>query len=142
MNSCSYVGGDYMNNNDNINNNIDTVNNENDICSATIIHESLIKPIENSLINDTTANDLSEFFKVFGDPSRLKILNALSKEEICVCDLSCLLKMTQSAISHQLRILKQAKLVKFRREGKAVFYSLADDHVKNIFEQGLNHINE
>lgn len=121
-------------------NNADNLNSE--ICTANVIHENIIESIKNYLIDDLTANDLGEFFKVFGDPSRLKILNALSKAEICVCDLSCLLKMTQSAISHQLKVLKQAKLVKFRREGKTVFYSLADDHVKTIFEQGLNHINE
>jgi len=85
--------------------------------------------------------DLAELFKVFGDTTRIKILHALSEEEMCVCDIAALLGMNQSAISHQLRVLKQAGLVKFRKEGKVVYYSLDDDHVKNIFEQGFIHIN-
>jgi DNA-binding transcriptional ArsR family regulator len=89
-----------------------------------------------------TLYDLAELFKVFGDSTRIRILWALDEEEMCVCDIAYLLDMTQSAISHQLRVLKQAKLVKNRREGKVVYYSLADNHVKQIFEQGLDHIKE
>ena len=87
-------------------------------------------------------NDLAEFFKVFGDVTRLKLLSVLFHSEMCVCDLAKTLNMTQSAISHQLRILKQMKLVKNRREGKTVFYSLADGHIKTIINQGMEHIQE
>ncbi|TJX14605.1 helix-turn-helix transcriptional regulator [Tissierella creatinini] len=86
--------------------------------------------------------DLAELFKVFGDSTRVKILWALDEAEMCVCDIAVLLNMTQSAISHQLRVLKQARLVKNRRDGKVVYYSLDDEHVKDIFDQGLNHIKE
>ena len=86
--------------------------------------------------------DLAEIFKVFGDSTRIKILYVLFEAEMCVCDIAQLLNMNQSAISHQLRILKQNRLVKSRREGKAVFYSLADGHVRTIINQGLEHIQE
>jgi len=91
---------------------------------------------------EETLYDLAELFKVFGDSTRIRILWALDEAEMCVCDISVLLNMTQSAISHQLRVLKQAKLVKNRKEGKVVYYSLDDEHVKQIFDQGLTHINE
>ena len=93
-------------------------------------------PQEESLYN------LAELFKVFGDSTRIRILCALHEAEMCVCDIAVLLNMTQSAISHQLRVLKQANLVKNRKEGKVVYYSLVDDHVREIFDQGLIHINE
>ncbi len=86
--------------------------------------------------------DLAELFKVFGDPTRLRILFVLFEEEVCVCDLAKSLNMTQSAISHQLKILKQSKLVKNRRDGKSIFYSLADDHVRTMIAQGREHIEE
>lgn len=86
--------------------------------------------------------DLAELFKVFGDSTRIRILFVLFEEEVCVCDLAATLNMTQSAVSHQLRILKQNKLVKSRREGKSIFYSLADDHVRTIINQGYDHITE
>lgn len=89
-----------------------------------------------------TLIDLAELFKVFGDPTRIRILDALSRNELCVQDIADNLSMTQSAISHQLRILKQASLVKFRRDGKAFYYSLADDHVATIMRQGLEHVCE
>jgi len=91
---------------------------------------------------EETFYDLADLFKVFGDSTRIKILWALDEAEMCVCDIATLLNMTQSAISHQLRVLKQANLVKNRKEGKIVYYSLDDDHVKQIFDQGLIHINE
>ena len=91
---------------------------------------------------EKTEIDLAEFFKVFGDVTRLKLLSVLFHSEMCVCDLAKTLNMTQSAISHQLRILKQMKLVKNRREGKTVFYSLADGHIKTIINQGMEHIQE
>lgn len=86
--------------------------------------------------------DLADFFKVFGDTTRIKILYALRRSEMCVCDIAGALQMTQSAISHQLRILKQMDLVKSRREGKTIFYALADDHIETILDMGLEHINE
>ena len=86
--------------------------------------------------------DLAELFKVFGDSTRIKILYALFEAELCVCDISRLLGLTQSAVSHQLRVLKNSRLVKFRKEGKTVFYSLADDHVRKIIAQGMEHVNE
>ena len=92
--------------------------------------------------DETELYDLSELFKVFGDSTRIRILFVLFEAEVCVCDLAKVLNMTQSAISHQLRILKQNKLVKSRREGKSIFYSLADGHVRTIISQGLDHIEE
>jgi ArsR family transcriptional regulator len=85
---------------------------------------------------------LAELFKIFGDSTRIKIICALFEAEMCVCDIAALLKMTQSAVSHQLRVLKTSRLVKHRREGKVIYYSLDDEHVKNIFNQGLEHITE
>ena len=95
-----------------------------------------------SLPDDDLLADLAELFKVFGDSTRIRILSVLFESEVCVCDLADLLSMTQSAISHQLRILKQSKLVKARRDGKTVFYSLADDHVRRIIATGLEHLLE
>ena len=92
--------------------------------------------------NDETLYQLAELFKVFGDPTRIRILAILSKQELCVQDIADSLSMTQSAISHQLRILKQSALVKFRRDGKTIYYSLADDHVATIMAQGLEHVCE
>ena len=93
-------------------------------------------------INDDTLYRLADLFKVFGDPTRIRILYVLSVEELCVQDIADRLSMTQSAISHQLRILKQSRLVKFRREGKTIFYSLEDDHVCSILSQGMEHLEE
>ena len=91
---------------------------------------------------DETLYRLADLYKVFGDPTRIRILYALSGGELCVCDIAELLGMTQSAISHQLRVLKQMDLVKNRRDGKTIFYALADDHIITILNQGLNHIEE
>lgn len=111
-------------------------------CNCNVVHEDIVKMVcENMPSNDEMVN-LSEFFKVFGDPSRLKILKALMLSEMCVCDLTALLNMNQSAVSHQLKLLRSSKLVKFRREGKIVYYSLDDEHIKQIFDKGLIHINE
>jgi len=111
-------------------------------CDCDVIHEDIVKLIKNKMPQEETLYDLAEFFKVFGDSTRIRILWALDEAEICVCDIAFLLNMTQSAISHQLRILKQANLVKNRKEGKIVFYSLNDEHVKQILNQGLIHISE
>lgn len=92
--------------------------------------------------DDETLYNLAELFKVFGDPTRIRILCALSEGELCVQDIANCLTMSQSAISHQLRVLKQMSLVKFRRDGKTIYYSLADDHVSTILNQGLEHVCE
>lgn len=111
-------------------------------CNGNIIHEDIVLRVKDKLPAEETLYDLAELFKVFGDTTRIKIICALFESEMCVCDLSCLLNMTQSAISHQLRVLKSARLVKFRRKGKVVYYSLDDEHIKHIYDAGLNHISE
>lgn len=113
-----------------------------DKCDCTVIHEELVEKVRENMPQEEILYDLAELFKVFGDSTRVRILWALDQSEMCVCDIAVLLNMTQSAISHQLRVLKQARLVKNRREGKVVYYSLDDDHVKSIFDQGLSHIKE
>lgn len=111
-------------------------------CEYMHIHEDLVKKVEESMPLTEELFDLAELFKIFGDTTRIKILYVLFEAEMCVCDIAQVLNMTVSAISHQLRILKQARLVKFRKEGKSVFYSLADDHIKKIIDNGIEHINE
>lgn len=111
-------------------------------CDYMHAHPELIGNIADSMPDDDTLIDLAELFRVFGDSTRIKILTALSKGELCVCDISKVVGMSDSAVSHQLKILKNAKLVGFRRDGKTVFYSLADNHVTTIINQGLDHINE
>ncbi|HHX92214.1 MAG TPA: helix-turn-helix transcriptional regulator [Clostridiales bacterium] len=111
-------------------------------CGDTVIHEETVNRVRELMPPDETLYDLAELFKVFGDSTRVRILWALDESEMCVCDIAALLGMTQSAVSHQLRHLKQAKLVTNRREGKTVFYSLADEHVRQVFDQALEHILE
>ena len=111
-------------------------------CDAIDVHSDLLKIVNTTLPEETELYDLAELFKVFGDSTRIRILFVLFEAEVCVCDLAAALNMTQSAISHQLKILKQSKLVKSRREGKSVFYSLADGHVRTIIAQGREHIEE
>ncbi len=111
-------------------------------CDCDVIHEDIVDRVKVKMPAEEALYDLAELFKVFGDSTRTRILWALDEAEMCVCDIAYLLNMTQSAISHQLRVLKQAKLVKSRREGKIVFYSLEDEHIKQIFELGLIHISE
>jgi DNA-binding transcriptional ArsR family regulator len=113
-----------------------------DRCDCDVIHEEIVNKVREKMPQEETFYDLADLFKAIGDSTRIKILWALEEEELCVCDIAYLLNMTQSAISHQLRVLKQAELVKSRREGKIVFYSLEDEHVKQIFDQGLIHISE
>lgn len=113
-----------------------------DRCDCSVIHEDVVNAVRGKMPGEESLYVLAELFKVFGDSTRIKILCALAESEMCVCDISVLLNMTQSAISHQLRVLKQARLVKYRRDGKVVYYSLDDAHVKQIFDQGLNHISE
>ncbi len=111
-------------------------------CEVKEIHAEKIQLIHEQMPDEDKLYDLAELFKTFGDSTRIKILSALSEEEMCVCDLAESLGMTQSAISHQLRILKQARLVSGRREGKQVIYFLADDHVRTIIDAGMEHICE
>ena len=109
-------------------------------CDFIHAHEEIVERVRNQIPGEDTLYDLSELFRIFGDSTRIRILYVLFESEMCVCDIAALLGMTQSAISHQLRALKNARLVKARREGKTVFYALADDHVKTIINQGLEHL--
>lgn len=113
-----------------------------DRCDCGSIHEDVIDAVRADMPDDDILLDVSDIFKVFSDSTRVKILCALMRAEMCVCDISVLLNMTKSSVSHQLRILKQSNLVKYRKEGKVVYYSLADDHVRTIFYQGLEHVTE
>lgn len=140
MNNCSYmifkVGRIYKLSNKNT----DDIEVKN--CECTDIHTNIVDKTKEEMPEEEMLYDLAELFKVFGDTTRIKILYALFSNEMCVCDIASLLNMTHSAISHQLRVLKQARLVKFRKEGKVVYYSLDDSHVSQIFDCGLHHIEE
>ena len=111
-------------------------------CDFMHIHTDVIEKVTAQMPDEDVLFDLSELFKVFGDSTRIRILHCLFVSEMCVCDIAALLNMTQSAISHQLSVLKKSKLVKNRREGKTVFYSLADDHVRIMLDQGIEHVTE
>lgn len=111
-------------------------------CSFLCVHEDVVAQVQRSLPEEQQLLRLADLFKVFGDGTRVRILYVLLQAEVCVCDLANLLGMTQSAVSHQLRILKQARLIKARRDGKTVFYSLADDHVATLLRQGMEHVDE
>jgi ArsR family transcriptional regulator len=113
-----------------------------DLCELTIIDKKSVKAIKKAMIRRDTADRLSETFKVLGDRSRIRIIYALSKKELCVCDISATLGMSQSAVSHQLRILRNLKLVKYEKRGKSVYYSLDDEHIMSIFEKCLEHVSE
>ena len=116
--------------------------NDIEICKCTTIHENVVDKVKKEITSDEKLKNLSAFFKAFADDTRIKIINALLISEMCVCDLAASLNMTHSAISHQLRTFKAAKLVKSRKEGKVVYYSLADSHIQQIFHQGYEHICE
>lgn len=120
----------------------ENINEQIECCDCNEIHEDLLKIVNDTMPEETELYDLAELFKVFGDSTRIRILFVLFEAEVCVYDLAKVLNMTQSAISHQLRILKANKLVNSRREGKSVFYSLADGHVRTIIAQGREHIEE
>lgn len=111
-------------------------------CDFIHAHEDIVEKVRQVMPGEDTLYDLTELFRIFGDSTRVRILYVLFESEMCVCDIAALLGMTQSAISHQLRALKNARLVSSRREGKTVFYALADDHVKTIIDQGLEHVSE
>lgn len=110
--------------------------------TCQIIHKDVVDKVSQNMLNDDASIDLAEFFKIFGDSTRIKILNALITESMCVCDIAALLNMTHSAISHQLKILKQAKIVKYNKVGKVVYYMLDDEHIEQIFKKGVEHIEE
>jgi len=111
-------------------------------CGEEQVHTDAVEQVRALLPPDEQLYDLAELFKIFGDSTRVKILYALLESELCVCDLAQLMDVTQSAVSHQLRVLKNSKLVKFRREGKTIYYSLADAHVVSILNQGMEHVME
>ena len=111
-------------------------------CELRHVHQEIVDKVNQQMPEDEILFDLAELFKIFGDSTRIKILYLLFESEMCVCDIAQLLNMTQSAISHQLQVLKKSKLVKYRRDGKTVFYSLADGHVRTIIDQGMEHVAE
>ena len=111
-------------------------------CDQLCVHRQIVDAVKPRIPQDEVLYDVAELFKVFGDSTRIKILYVLFESEMCVCDIAQLLNLSTSAISHQLRVLKQSQLVKFRREGKTVFYSLADSHVSSILAQGMEHVCE
>ena len=111
-------------------------------CAEAHVHQSAVDQVDRTMPDEEILYDLAEFFKIFGDSTRIKILYVLFEAELCVCDIAQLLGMSQSAISHQLQVLKKSKLVKYRRKGKTVFYSLADSHVRTILGQGMEHVTE
>lgn len=113
-----------------------------ELCDNEIIHEEIVTKVKKTFPEDEMIFDLADFYKIFGDTTRVKILYALDKSELCVCDISALLGMSVSAVSHQLKILRDSNLVKTKRDGKIVYYSLSDEHVKSILECGIEHISE
>jgi len=116
--------------------------NDKDICEIQCIHEEEVNQVKSRMLPNDEFLNLSDLFKIFGDPTRVKILYALSQRELCVCDLAAVLNMSQSATSHQLRLMRSKNLVKFRKEGKIVHYSLADEHVVKLMEMGAEHVRE
>lgn len=113
-----------------------------DTCDGEVINEETVKKVRATFPKDEMIFDLADFYKIFGDTTRVKILYALDKSELCVCDISALLGMSVSAVSHQLRTLRESDLVRTKRQGKIIYYSLADEHVKSILECGIEHISE
>ncbi|WP_026362483.1 ArsR/SmtB family transcription factor [Geopsychrobacter electrodiphilus] len=114
----------------------------NDICQLYYVDQERVARARARMRDDRTIVDLAETFKVLGEPTRVRILHAIAEEELCVCDIAAVVVATQSAISHQLRILRSARLVRSRKEGKMVYYSLDDDHVRHLFEEGIRHLEE
>ncbi|HBV86237.1 MAG TPA: transcriptional repressor SmtB [Desulfosporosinus sp.] len=114
----------------------------NPVCEILCVHTDLIESVRETLIPGGQVHQLAELFKTLGDPTRVRIMDALAKNEFCVCDLAELLELSQSATSHQLRVLRSNDLVKYRREGKMVYYSLDDEHVLALYREGLEHISE
>lgn len=113
-----------------------------DICEVKWVDKAKVKEVKRKMLKDEEINRLSETFGILSDSTRIKIIFALSRKELCVCDISNLLKVSISAVSHQLRTLRNARLVRYRKQGKMVFYSLDDKHITTLFNQGLKHIRE
>ena len=113
-----------------------------DSCDCPVIHEDVVCSVRKEMPDDDLLMDLADAFKIFSDFTRIKILYALIKAEMCVCDISCLLGMSKSSVSHQLRVLRQANLVKYLKEGRVIYYSIADAHVERIISQCMEHVNE
>ena len=113
-----------------------------EVCGFLHVHEDLIQKVQASMPQEESLLSLADFFKVFSDSTRIRILYELLCSETCVCDIAQLLKLSVSAISHQLRVLKQSRLVRFRRDGKTIYYSLADEHVRSILAEGMEHVLE
>ncbi len=111
-------------------------------CEITLIDRRRVASVKRRMKSDETLHRLSETFRALGDPTRMKIIFALSLEELCVCDIAALLGTTKSAVSHQLRVLRNMRLVKYRKEGKMVYYSIDDEHIEDLFEMGLRHVEE
>ena len=112
------------------------------VCECDELHADIVEKKRGSMPDENTVYDLADFFKIFGDSTRMSILFAIDGEPMCVCDIAELLGMTKSAVSHQLKILRQSDLITYRKSGKNVFYTLADDHVRDIIEKALEHIKE
>lgn len=113
-----------------------------EICDVPIVHQEKVRALKNRLLPDRIIRGIAEIFKVMGDPARAQIVHALAQEELCVCDLAAVLGMSVSAVSHHLRVLRNLRLVKFRKDGRIVYYSLDDEHVMRIFSEGLRHVKE
>jgi ArsR family transcriptional regulator, lead/cadmium/zinc/bismuth-responsive transcriptional repressor len=113
-----------------------------EVCEARVIHCDVVQRVKNKMPAESDLEDLAGFYKLFGDPTRISILWALSESEMCVCDICALLGMKQPAVSHQLKTLKQGRVVRSRREGKVVYYSLDDDHIRSLLHFGLDHLRE
>ena len=121
------------------------MNGENEIldrCEETIIHPDIVEKLKKELLTEQKSYNLSEFFKIFGDLTRIRIIQVLSLQELCVCDISTILNISQSATSHQLKILRQFGVAKPRKDGKMMYYSISDEHIKSIFTNGLEHLSE
>lgn len=115
---------------------------EDEVCYTNVIHLDIIQKVLAQIPDPASLFELADLFKLFGDSTRVRILWALSESEMCVCDLCALLKMKQSAVSHQLKNLKQSRIVKSRRDGKVMYYSIADDHIRNLLNMGMEHVRE
>lgn len=113
-----------------------------ELCGVTVIHEDVIRRVRRKLNSEHELGEMAEAFKMFSDPTRLKIVNALMVAEMCVCDIAALLNMTQPAVSHHLKALRGARLIRFRRDGKVVYYSLDDEHINALFALCLIHVRE
>lgn len=111
-------------------------------CDCSVVHEAAVHCVTEKMLSDADFAQVTTFFKVLGDPTRMRIIWALEQHELCVCDIANILDMTKSAVSHQLRTLRQTKIVKARRSGKEVFYSLDDEHISRIYKMAMEHLSE